>query len=289
MLFRSVHGFGGTAGSADEPRVEAVVTGAVEATDEPATLDIEGPTAAMTLQSVEDGEARVVVAASADVAHRVSREDLETALHAEITGRRVTLRPREGNLANLRRVTVDAFLPRHATWAGAVRADNGPIKLIDLTCGDLQVEATNGRVTGTDIVSQNLAVVTTNGGIELDRFQGRATLRTGNGAMVIRLGQETPAVEDPHRLPDGVELDIHAVIGSGSFHLHLPRGVATDVTATTSGGRIESNGPVQQRVRMTGTLRWRTPDWDSAVRRMRLAVRTANGSIRIAYAETPKA
>lgn len=283
-LLEALHGAGGTGASAGKIRAELVVTGELEAIDQPATLDIEVPTAATTLQAVPGSEARVVVAAAGDAARRVSRQDLENALPVALDGRGIALRPMSTNLAHLRHLTVDAFLPRQATWSGRVCADNGPIHLAELHCGELHVETTNGRVTGAGISIRNLSVATTNGGIELDRFQGRATLRTGNGAITIRLGQATPEVEDPHCLADGVELDVNAVMGSGSFHIHVPGGVATDVTATTSGGRIEANGPVQQRVSLTGTLRWRTPDWDSATRRVRLAVRTSNGSIRIAYA-----
>lgn len=272
-----------------ETRRELVVRGDIEGKDEPARLDIETPACDMTLGSTDGSEARVVLSTSLGAARRPSGEDLATALRAAISERIITVRPITENLGHLRHLTLAAFLPRQAIWHGTVRADNGPIKLLDLRCGDLDVETTNGRVGATRITGNHLTVTTTNGGIELNRFKGRATLRTANGAVALRLLPETLDGEDRWRLSDGVEADVNAVIASGSFHAHLPEGVAADVTATTSGGRIDANGPVQQQVSLRGTIHWRTPDWDEADRKVRLVVRTSNGSIRIAYADSRSA
>lgn len=265
-------------------RFEEVVEGDLEGGEGAAGLDIQGWNGAVTLRPVDGARVRLVLRKTVHAATEAEAQELARAVGAEISGRQVTVRRAPGAAAwPGGGLAVEAYLPRDGVWGGVVGTDNGQIDGEGLHFRGLRFETSNGRVRLADCRGQDVTVTTSNGGIEADGFRGRLDLRTSNGAISVAPAQTSGADAGATAL----EAEVTASTSNGLIQVRLPAGLAVDVDAATSNGRFDVSGlgaeaprPESSRGFGRAEYRWRSPGWEEAPRRARLALRTTNGSVR---------
>jgi len=262
-------------------RFEESIEGALDGAEGPAGLDIEGWNGAVTLRPVDGERVRLVLKKTVHASSETEAQELAMAVTAEVVGRQVTVRRVHGGQPwPGGGLAIEAFLPRAAIWGGVVGTDNGQIDGEGLQFRGLRLETSNGRVRLGDCSGEDVTVLTSNGGIDTEGFLGRLELRTSNGAISVAPATGGESVQ---------AADISAVTTNGAITVHLPAGVAADVDATTSNGKFDVAGlgpsaprPEANRGIGRSTFRWQSPDWEGAERRVRLVLRTTNGSVRFA-------
>jgi hypothetical protein len=260
-------------------RFEEVVEGELEGEQGPAGLDLEGWNGPVRLRGVDGRHVRLVLRKSVHAAGEEAAREVASAVSGVITGRQVSVRRNPQAPAWPGGLALEVELPRTALWGGVVRTGNGAIEAEGLTLRGLRLETSNGRVALQGCGGEDVVVLTSNGRIEASGLRGRVELRTSNASIGLGLsaGGADPAA------PEG-ETEVTAVTSNGSIEVAVPAGLAVEVDASTSNGRIDGSGlgvgmPVVQGVGRA-ELRWRSPAWEGQPARARLYLRTTNGSIR---------
>ncbi len=258
---------------------EDVVEGELEGDDGPAGLDLEAWNGRVTLRAWDGTRVRLVLRKTVHAPSEEQARRLAAAISAEVLDRQVVVRPASDIGVWPGGLSIEADLPRSAVWGGVVRSGNGRVEALGLHLRGLRLETSNGRVSATGGTLEDLTAVTSNGRIEVDGLCGRAVLRTSNGAITVALA-------------DGVQVDVNASTSNGGIDLTLAGAAAMDVEANTSNGRIDAAGlgpeapqPSAPRYAGRASLRWRSPDWEQASARCRLALQTSNGGIRFQAAD----
>ena len=254
---------------------EDVIEGELEGVDGPAGLDLEAWNGRVILRASEGSRVRLVLRKTVHAPSEEQARRLAAAISAEVMGRQVVVRPAPDIGVWPGGLSIEADLPEAALWGGVVRSGNGRIEALGLHVRGLRLETSNGRVTAIGGTLEDLTAVTSNGRIEVDGVCGHAVLRTSNGGISIALAD------------GGTHLDVNASTSNGGIELILAGAMAMDVEANTSNGRIDATGlgpeaPVPSAPRYAGraSLHWRSPDWEQAATRCRLALQTSNGGIR---------
>ena len=253
-------------------RFEETVEGELEGDGGPGGLDLEGWNGPVRLLASDDRRVRLVLRKTVHAASEDEARAVAAAVTAVVFGRQVSVHRSAGAPSWPGGLAIEAHLPRAAAWGGIVRTGNGAIEADGLTLRGLRLETSNGRVQLGECSAQDLTAVTSNGRIEVEGVSGQVELRTSNGG--ISVGAATG---------DG-EGHISAVTSNGPIDVHLAAGLAVDLEATTTNGRVDASGLPDGGPQTQGAgraeLRWRSPDWDAHPARTRIALRTSNGNIR---------
>ncbi len=240
--------------------------------DQPAGVDVEGWNGRIVVHAIDGDRYRVVLrkrifAASESVAQAIA----ETVHRSDTPGRQVTVRRDPQGGPWIGSLGIELFLPRSARWGGLLSTSNGPIQADGLTVDGLRLETTNGAVRCSGVRGGSIQASSANGRIDLAGRWAHAEMRTTNGMVTVSLEE-----------PDG-EAEVNAVTSNGPIEVHLPVGVPLDLTATTSNGRLDADVVTAGARRGFGRneFRWTDPAWTEATKRVRLWLRTSNGSIRL--------
>ncbi len=253
-------------------RFEDEVEGDLEGEGGPAGLDLEGWNGSVALHGASGGRVRLVLRKTVHAASEDEARAIAERVTASVFGRQVTVHRADSTEAWPGGVSLEAFLPRDAVWGGVVRTGNGHLTVDGLSLRGLRLESNNGRVDLEGCSGEDVSVVTSNARIEARGLRGKIDLRTSNGAIVLGLAA------------GNAQSEVQAVTSNGPIDVELAAGVAVDVDATTSNGRIDAAGlgPEAPASRGSGRadLHWRSPEWDVSAARARLSLRTSNGSVR---------
>jgi hypothetical protein len=240
--------------------------------DGPAGLDLEGWNGQVALRAVPGARVRLLLRETVHAASEEEARQVADRVAASVSGRQVSVQRREEGDSWPGALSLEADLPAAAVWSGVVRTGNGRLGLAGLTVRGLRLESSNGRITLEGGAAEDVTALTSNARIEVAGLRGRADLRTSNAPIIVAwAGAEG-------------EGEVQAVTSNGSIEVAVPPGTAVDVDASTTNGRIDPAGLGGEAPAGRGSgradLRWRSPGWDGAASRVRLMLRTSNGSIR---------
>jgi hypothetical protein len=249
-----------------EGRLEGDVQG-------PAGVDVKGWNGAVLVHGVDGDRCRVVLHKTVYALSESAARDIAQSAHGSVVSRQVEVRRESDGRSWTGALSTEAFLPRSAAWGGVLSTSNGPLSVEDLCVDGLQLETTNGPVRGTDLHGGSLQAVSANGRINISGALHRLEAHTTNGSI--------------HLHPDPLEgeAEVVAATSNGSIELHLPPDTAVKLVAVTSNGRVDAEVLVGGAGKPGGfgrnEVHWQDPQWDTAVRRLSLRLRTSNGSIRL--------